>query len=157
MEHRFATDSDLDLLAQWNHQLIGDEGHRNPMPVDQLRGRMKAWLAGAYKAVVFDLDSVPVAYALFTEDDREIYLRHLFVERTHRRQGIGKQAMGIVRKRIWPRDKRLTVEVLAANEGAVAFWRSVGYADYALTLEIVPTETGEQGHPSDALSRLDDA
>ena len=31
MEYRFATDSDLDLLAEWNHQLIRDEGHRNPM------------------------------------------------------------------------------------------------------------------------------
>lgn len=30
------------------------------------------------------------------------------------------------------------VEVLVANERAVAFWRAAGYRDYSLTLEILP-------------------
>ena len=31
-----------------------------------------------------------------------------------------------------------TMEVLVANAAAVAFWRALGYVDYALTLEIMP-------------------
>jgi hypothetical protein len=32
----------------------------------------------------------------------------------------------------------LTVDVLVTNHSALAFWRAVGYQDYALTLEIMP-------------------
>ena len=144
MNHRFATESDLDLLAEWNHQLIRDEGHRNSMSIPQLRERMKGWLEGEYRAVIFAVGSVPAAYGLYREDAKEIYLRQLFVKRGHRRQGIGREAVGILQQQIWLPDKRLTVEVLTANEPAVAFWRSVGYTDYCLTLEIIPKEFGEQ-------------
>ena len=144
MNYRFATDSDLDLLAEWNHQLIRDEGHRNSMSIPQLRERMKGWLEGEYRAVIFAVGSVPVAYGLYREDAKEIYLRQLFVKRGQRRQGIGREAVGILQQQIWLPDKRLTVEVLIANEPTVAFWRSIGYTDYCLTLEIIPKEFGEQ-------------
>ncbi len=140
MQHRFATDDDLDLLAAWNHQLIRDEGHRNRMTVRELRQRMARWLGGEYRAVVFTFDGEPVAYALYAENDSVVYLRQLFVRRGCRREGIGRAAMKILRGKIWPAHKRLTVEVLTANEPAVAFWRSVGYNDYSLTLEILPEE-----------------
>ncbi len=143
MEYRFATDSDLNLLADWNHQLIRDEGHRNSMSIQQLRERMKGWLEGEYKAVMLHVGSDPVAYTLYREDAQEIYLRQLFVKREYRRQGIGREAVGILRKHVLPTNKRLTVEVLTANEPAVAFWRSVGCTDYSLTLEIMPHESSE--------------
>lgn len=138
MEYRFATERDLDLLAQWNHQLIRAEGHRNPMSVEQLRDRMQEWLEREYKAVVFDVGSDPIAYALYRENDQEIYLRQLFVKRGHRRCGIGREAIAVLRKRIWPPRKRLTVDVLTSNPAAISFWRSVGYRDCCLTLEIMP-------------------
>jgi ribosomal protein S18 acetylase RimI-like enzyme len=138
MNHRFGTNGDLDLLAEWNHQLIQDEGHRNAMSVPQLRERMKGWLEAEYKAVIFDVGPAPVAYALCREDAEEIHLRQLFVKREDRRQGIGREAVEILQEQIWSPDKRLTVEVLTANAPAVAFWRSVGFRDYCLTLEIVP-------------------
>jgi predicted acetyltransferase len=76
---------------------------------------------------------------LFRQQSEEVYLRQLFVARDHRRQGIGHRAIQILRSDIWPKQKRLTVEVLVRNEGAVAFWRACGYRDYALTLEITPS------------------
>ena len=79
-----------------------------------------------------------VAYALYREQEQEIYLRQLFVVRHHRREGIGRRAIEILRSQVWPKTKRLTVEVLVTNEIALAFWRAVGYKDYALTLEIMP-------------------
>jgi predicted acetyltransferase len=81
-----------------------------------------------------------VAYALYREQPDEIYLRQLFVVRHRRRQGLGKQAMRLLRSELWPKTKRLTVEVLVANAAAVAFWRTVGYRDYSLKLEILPTD-----------------
>ncbi len=144
MKYRFGTESDLDLLAEWNYQLIRDEGHRNSMSIQQLQERMRGWLESEYKAVIFITGSGPVAYALYREDNREIYLRQLFVKREHRSQGIGREVVGILWKQIWSTDKRLTVEVLTANDPAVLFWRSVGYTDYCLTLEKMPKEIGEQ-------------
>ena len=138
LSYRFATDADLDLLSEWNHQLIRDEGHRNPMSPAELRERMKVWLAGEYAAVIFRLDGDPVAYALYRESAGEVYLRHLFVDRRHRRRGIGRQVVTVLRERIWPRDRRLTVEVLVSNEPALAFWKAVGYVPYSLALEIMP-------------------
>ncbi len=140
MEYRLATDRDLDLLAEWNHQLIRDEGHRNRMTVPELRVRMQGWLAGEYAAVLFHVGTAPVAYALYRETDDEVYLRHFFVVRERRRQGLGREALGILRERIWPPTKRLTVEALTANQQGVSFWRAVSFQDYALTLEIMPRE-----------------
>jgi predicted acetyltransferase len=138
MNFRRATASDCALLAELNHQLIRDEGHRNKTTVPELEQRMKGWLASEYNAVIFEKVGEVVAYALYREQPEEIYLRQLFVARNRRRQGIGKEAVKILRSKIWPPNKRLTVEVLVKNEVAVAFWRAVGYQDYCLTLEILP-------------------
>ncbi len=138
MTFRAATLDDCPQLAELNHQLIRDEGHRNPMTVPQLEQRMRGWISGEYRAIIYEDGSEIVAYALFREQPEEIYLRQLFVVRDRRSQGIGRWAVDILRSQIWPKTKRLTVEVLVANTRAVSFWRSVGYADYALSLEILP-------------------
>ena len=137
LTQRSATAVDLPLLAEWNHQLIEDEGHRNRMTVGELEERMRGWLAGEYSATVFEQDRQPVAYAVWSERVAEVYLRQFFVRRDWRRQGVGRAAMRLLFDETWPHDKRLVVEVLCRNEPAVAFWRSVGYQDYCLTLEIV--------------------
>ena len=108
------------------------------MTVPQLAQRMKGWLTSEYAAVFFEEAGEVVAYALYREQPEEIYLRQLFVVRNRRRQGIGRRVMEILHTQIWPKNKRLTVEVLAANKSAVTFWRAVGYKDYTLTLEVLP-------------------
>ena len=135
LQFRWAGDGDLDLLADWNNQLIQDEGHRDQMAVPELRERMRRWLAGEYRAVIFLSQGEPAAYGLYRETDDEVYLRQLFVRRDKRRAGIGRQAMDIFLHKIWPQGKRRTVDVLTKNEPAVQFWRAVGYEDYSLTLE----------------------
>lgn len=136
MTFRPATLDDCPLLAELNHQLIRDEGHRNRMTVPELEQRIRGWLSGEYRAVIYEDGKEVVAYGLYREQLEEIYLRQLFVVRNRRRQGIGRSAVQILRSQVWPKDKRLTVDVLVANQSGVAFWRSVGYTDYALSLEI---------------------
>jgi len=139
MNYRRATESDCSLLADLNYQLIRDEGHRNRMSVSELEQRMKGWLAKEYTAILFESAGAVIAYALYEEKPEEIYLRQLFVVRQRRRKGIGRQALDLMRSEIWSRNKRLTVEVLVQNEAAVAFWRAMGFRDYCLALEIMPT------------------
>jgi predicted acetyltransferase len=138
MNFRRATVNDCTLLAELNHQLIRDEGHRNKMTVSELEQRIKDWLVSEYAAVIFEMDGEIVAYALYREQSEEIYLRQLFVARNQRRKGIGRKAVEILRTKIWPANKRLTVDVLLKNTAAIAFWRAVGYKDYCLALEIMP-------------------
>jgi GNAT superfamily N-acetyltransferase len=138
MTFRPATLEDCALLAGLNHQLIQDERHRNRMTASELEQRMKGWLGGEYRAVIYEDGGEVVAYALFRELPEEIYLRQLFVARKRRRQGVGRRAVEILRSHVWPKNKRLTVDVLVTNESAIAFWRAVGYTDYCLTLEILP-------------------
>lgn len=138
MTFRPANLDDGALLAELNHQLIRDEGHRNQMTVPELESRMRNWLATDYRATIFQEGPEVVAYALYRETPEEIYLRQFFVVRPRRRQGLGRAALQLLRTDVWPRDKRLTVEVLAANPAATAFWRALGYRDYSLTLEILP-------------------
>jgi GNAT superfamily N-acetyltransferase len=135
---REASEADLGLLAEWNHQLIRDEGHRNPMTVEQLAERMRKWLQGEYRAVVFSSEE-PVGYALFKVEADAVYLRQFFVRRDRRRSGIGQAAFAILKETIWPSGVRLTVDVLCHNQSGIAFWRSVGYRDYCLTLEMMPS------------------
>ena len=140
MTFRPATTDDCLLLAELNHQLIRDEGHRNPMTVPELEQRMRGWLSGEYRAVIYEDVGEVAAYALFREEEREIYLRQLFVVPHRRSQGLGRRAVEILRSQLWPKSKRLTVDVLTTNKRAVSFWRSVGYADYSLSLEILPED-----------------
>ena len=138
MTFRRATQDDCALLAELNHQLIRDEGHRNRMAVPELEQRMRSWLASEYAAVIFEEGKEIVAYTLYREQPEQIYLRQLFVVRDRRRKGIGRQAFEILCSKVWPTNKRLTVDVLVQNAAAVAFWRAVGCKDYCLTLEIMP-------------------
>jgi len=139
MEYRIANLNDLDLLAEWDHQLIQDQAHRNPLTVSQLRDRMQEWISADNSAVIFSQNGEPVAYALFREQEREIYLRQLFVKRGSRNRCIGREAIRLLRDDIWPRSKRLTVDVLSHNTRGIAFWHSVGFKDYCLTMEITPS------------------
>jgi predicted acetyltransferase len=138
MTWRLATRRDCRLLAELNHQLIIDEGHRNQMSVAELEVRMKEWLDEDYRAVLFEMGSQVVAYALYRSSAGETYLRHFFVVRGRRRQGVGRAAIGLLRNHIWPKTERLTVSVLTHNEAGLKFWREMGYRDYCLTMEIPP-------------------
>jgi len=135
MTFRTAILDDCSRLADLNHQLIQDEGHGNSMTVSELDLRMRGWLSGEYLAIIYEDGGEVVAYALFRERPDEIHLRQLFVVRHRRSQGIGRHAVEILRSQVWPKTERLTVDVLVANQRAVSFWRSVGYTDYALSLE----------------------
>ncbi len=130
-----ATPEDAPLLARLNKQLIEDEGHSNPMTVPELEIRMRGWLEGAYAAVLFQEQGAVVAYALYRPEGEGIYLRHLFVARERRRQGVGRRALELLLTRIWPANARITVEALAHNAPALAFYRALGFRDHTVMLE----------------------
>lgn len=125
-------------LAEMNARLLQDEDHPNRnLPTSELESRMRNWLiSGEYEATLFEIDE-PVAYALFRREPGEVFLRQFFVERGKRRQGFGRTAMGLLLREVWGPLDRVTLEVRSRNAGAIQFWRSVGFRDYAIGMELV--------------------
>jgi len=135
---RCASAEDIPLLAELNHQLIQDECASNPMSVAELSTRMRAWLQGDYRTVIFERDSEPIAYALFRPSEEGLYLRQFFVDRAHRRQGVGRHAIELFREQVVPSGQPLLLEVLVHNEGAIAFWQRLGFRRHALSFRTDP-------------------
>lgn len=142
MKYRFATLDDVPLLARMNKQLVEDEQHRNRFKSEEwFAERMRGFLAGEYRAVLFEIEAAVVGYALYRnhpEHGDTIYLRQIFVDRAHRRQGIGKRALRLLKEEILPPGKRRVVEVLVGNHAAREFYRAAGFHEYSLELEIPP-------------------
>ena len=142
MEYRHAVDADAPLLAEINHQLIQDEWGGGGMPLEHLERRMRRWIEeGDYKAILFLEDGETVAYSLVSIDDDSAYIRHFFVLHQHRGHGVGRRALELLLRDIVPRDVRITLDVLASNTVGHAFWRSVGFADYAIRMELLPDDS----------------
>ena len=139
LKHRTATLADVPLLAAMNRQLAADEGHRNETrPVEWFEERLTTFLSGEYTAVIFEEGEKWVAYALYRdhpEHQDTIYLRQLFVDRSARGRGIARQAIQILINQLWPKEKRITVEALIANEAAISLYKSLGFTEYSVEFE----------------------
>jgi ribosomal protein S18 acetylase RimI-like enzyme len=141
MHYRFATESDAPLLAEINRQLIEDEWGGGGMELEHLERRMRRWIEeGDYHAVLFLEDGATVAYSLVSIDDDSAYIRHFFVLHEHRGRGLGRRALETLLREIIPPHVRITLDVLASNTVGHAFWRSVGFTDYAIRMEHLSRE-----------------
>lgn len=141
LTYRTAKLTDSALLGELNYQLIHDLKLPHHLSALQLGKRMRTWLASDHCAILFELNGEVVAYAVYRESANEIYLRQFLVVRRHRRRGLARRAVGLLRSQIWSQTKKLTVEVLVANVRALEFWRKVGYSDHSLKLEIPALST----------------
>ncbi len=105
------------------------------MTVPQLKKRMSSWLKKKeYWVLLFEEAGSPLGYVLYTKEKDQTYIRHFFIERKNRRRGLGKKAMGLLLKKEWPKG-RVVLDVLVHNQRAAAFWKSLGFKPYCLTLE----------------------
>lgn len=118
-----------------NRQLILDEGHRNRMSLPELEQRMTRWLQGEYEAVIFERNHAALGYALFKRESEWIYVRQFFVCPEYRKQGIGRSAFSWLVENVW-KGRRIRLDVLVGNMTGIAFWRSLGFSDYCLTMEL---------------------
>ncbi len=133
---RMASDADAAQLAAMNRQLIRDEGHRNPMSLMELEDRMRGWLRNEYEAVLFMVDGAIAGYALYRHDQDWIYLRQFFIMPELRRQGLGRAGIQWLLQIQWPTGRRIRLDVLVNNTSGISFWRSVGFHDYCITMEM---------------------
>jgi len=134
MNIRPATLADIGILALLNKRLIEDEKHPNPMSMAQLGERMSGWLQAEYRSYLLIIDDCIAAYCFYRDDGKYYYLRHLFVDRDFRRQGIATRLLDWMYTKIWS-DKKVRLDVLADNESAFAFYQRYGFRTRVLGLE----------------------
>ena len=135
MRMRRADLYDAQLLAQLNHQLIRDEGHRNLTSLAELETRMCRWLDGLYEAHIFSVEAETVGYVLTRTEADYVYVRQFFILSEFRRRGFGRSAFQWMLDSVWRDSPRLRLDVLTGNRTGIAFWRSLGFRDYCLTME----------------------
>jgi GNAT superfamily N-acetyltransferase len=136
VEYRRAELADVHVLAAMNRQLIRDEGHCNRMTEAELAARMADWLAGEYESVLFLEGGEALGYALYRREPDHVYLRQFFIRPESRRQGAGRAAFAWLREHAWGSETRIRLDVLVGNASGRAFWQSVGFAEYCLTMEL---------------------
>ena len=113
------------------------------MALDAVEARLQRWLIDDYEGLIFELDSVPVGYALFRQTDPDLkepdglYLRQFFILREHRRRGLGTRAFRLFHNEALG-GRRLVLEALVSNPDGEAFWRSLGLTLYSVTFELKP-------------------
>ena len=126
--------SDIETLAVLNKRLIEDEGYPNPMTVEQLAERMIGWLQTEYRSYLGMIGDRIAAYCLYRDDVKYYYLRHLYVDREFRQQGIATQLLDWMYANIWI-DKKVRLDVLIHNERAIAFYEQYGFKTRVLRME----------------------
>jgi ribosomal protein S18 acetylase RimI-like enzyme len=142
MTLRLATAQDIPTLAHMNKRLIEDEGSTNPMTLEQLETRLRSWLNTEWRGVLFLEQDKPIGYTIYRLqrqdfDNREtVYIRHYFIERDYRRLGFGRKGLEKLKAELFPKNVTVYLEVLIHNERGRAFWQSLGFNEYSLTMRL---------------------
>lgn len=136
MHYRFADFKDIPTLAEGAAQLAVDEGLRERPQPAELQRRLWDWLSGEYRAVLFEHGERRVGYALYRNLPDHVELKHFYVQREFRDGELEMEAFEMLRDEVWRPGVRVQVETLADNRRSRDFWSRLGFAEYAVTLEL---------------------
>ena len=128
--------AEAELLADLNLQLMVDEEHPYPLERPIVVARMRRWIAGEYQVLLFRRGARVAGYAVWRLEDRGAYLRHFFICRDQRRQGLGRAATRLLINDVFPKDQPLQLEASTWNTRALDFWHALGFKDIAIAMEL---------------------
>ena len=121
MKHRMASLADCAHLGAMNHQLIRDEGHRNPITIPELEEQIAAGSRVDTARCSLRKQAKMSPTPCFTSNPTRCICGS-FSSRGHRDKASDTGGRGFAFW-YWPKQKRLTVEVLVRDEGAVVLAR----------------------------------
>jgi GNAT superfamily N-acetyltransferase len=132
-----ATRAEAPLLAELNRQLDEDEPHPHPLPLSALNERMARWIeTGEYDVLLFRRGERIAGYATWRMEDRGVYVRHFFICRDQRRQGLGRAVMKLLCRDVLPKDAPIQIDAVIGNKDGIAFWHAIGFRDFGLSMEL---------------------
>ncbi|WP_379134061.1 GNAT family N-acetyltransferase [Paenibacillus sp. sgz500958] len=132
-----ARNSDLQILAEMNKQLIEDEKSSNPMGIKELEGRMREFLENAWGIDLILKESKIIGYTLykyqedlFNRDEKQVYIRQYFIRREYRNMGYGIAGIELLKKTRFKDVEKIEIDVLETNPEGKRFWDSAGFKPY---------------------------
>jgi Acetyltransferase (GNAT) domain len=132
-----AKGTEVELLAQLNRQLDEDEPHPYPLPLSALTERMRRWIdSGEYDVLLFRRGERVAGYAVWRAEELGTYLRHFFICRDQRREGLGRAAIQLLCRDVFPKDRPVNIDAAVGNEKGIAFWHAVGFRDFSIGMEL---------------------
>lgn len=132
-----AGNSDLQLLAEMNKQLIEDEKSSNPMGLKELEERMREFLESTWEIDLIMKEAKVIGYTLykyqediFNRDEKQVYVRQYFIRRECRNMGYGIAGIELLKKTRFINVKRIEIDVLETNPEGKRFWDKAGFKPY---------------------------
>ena len=139
---RKADDADVPFLARMNEQLVADQGSRNPFTAKQYEHRFAEWLVTDWEVDVFEHDVQRVGYSVYRvqadeyySDQQVVYVRQFYIERQHRRRGLGTTAFSVLQEARFPEIESIALDVLATNPSGQRFWEHIGFEPYFVNMK----------------------
>ena len=141
---RSADLNDVSVLAKMNSRLVEDQESENTWSLAKYEQRFSEWLQdGTWHIDMILQDGQCVGYAVYqprsdyyNPDQPVIYVRQYYIERTHRRQGLGRAAFQeLIDSRFPTGYQAIALDVVATNPVGQAFWEKLGFAPYFISMK----------------------
>ena len=141
---RAAQLSDLPQLAKMNSRLVDDQGSENPFSLKEYEDRFREWLdTNIWTVDVFLHDGQVIGYSVYQDradyydpNEAVIYIRQYYIERAHRRLGLGKAAFQILIDTRFPKHvQSIALDVMATNSAGQNFWKKMGFNKYFISMK----------------------
>ena len=142
---RGAEEEDVPSLAVMNGRLVEDQGSENTWSPEEYEQRFTKWLeTDEWQVDVILLEDDVIGYAVcqlrgdyYNPQKPVIYVRHYYIDRSHRGQGLGKVAFRkLIDERFPSRYEAIELDVIAENEGGMKFWSSLGFGPYFTCMKL---------------------
>jgi putative acetyltransferase len=126
MHIKLAIIEDLQLLSHLYEELREDEQADNVMTQREIETQMKGFLQGnTYQIYLLEDNGASLGYAMVDMTRNPYYLRHLFIRRDKRNQGLGKRLIFMLLDLL--AINGIDIEVLVWNEKAIKFYQAMGF------------------------------
>ena len=126
-----------------NDRLVEDQGSQNPFSLTELENRFVDWLQTEEYQIdlIFEQEHI-IGYAVYQQrsdyyypDQQVIYVRHFYIEREYRNQGLGQAAFELLIEARFPKDIAIALDAVATNPIGQNFWIKLGFTPYFIAMK----------------------
>lgn len=72
---------------------------------------------------------------VYDPDQQVVYVRQFYIEREHRRRGLGTTAFAALQAARFPAAQTISLDVLATNPSGQRFWERLGFEPYFVSMK----------------------
>lgn len=95
---------------------------------------MRRFLRTQYTAYFFMQGTEAAGYALVDRHVKPVYLRQFMIERSFRRQHLGRQAVALLLREL--DTDTLDIDVLCRNTAGISFWERCGFLPRSIGMRL---------------------